>query len=192
MGAGNRPPTVLKTDKGDTMKTMKNILIALVLLASVAAVAQTTTFKSTNDGFQVTAPTSDFKQISVENKTTTDGFPLSVATYAGSDSQGDYIVVVTTYDREITKDRFLALANSQKGEPVTSRDDLDFGGQYGVLRLVRTPEGKMANWMTFKGKRFYQIIFGSRLAAEQINFDQVNAFVDSFKFVECWLPEGCK
>jgi len=171
---------------------MKSILIALVLLASVAAVAQTTTFKSTSDGFQISVPAANFKQISQKNGSTQDGFPFVSATYAGDNSQGDYIVIVTTYDREVTKERFLALANSPRGEIVTSRDDLDFDGQYGVLRLVKTPQGKLANWMTFKGDRFYQIIFGSSLTAEQINFDEVNAFVNSFKFVECFLPEGCK
>jgi uncharacterized protein YxeA len=171
---------------------MKTTLIALlVLLASVVAVAQTTTFKSTSDNFQISVPAANFKQIRTGTLTTRDGFPLTVTTYAGDNPQGDYIVIVTTYDREITKDRFLELANSQKGELVTSKDDLDFDGQYGVLRLVKTPEGKMANWMTFKGKKFYQIIFGSTLTAEQLNFDEVNAFVDSFKFYGCWLPEGC-
>jgi uncharacterized protein YxeA len=171
---------------------MKNILIALVLLASVAAVAQTTTFKSTNDGFQVSVPAADFKQVSTKTGNTTDGFPFTETVYAGSNSQGDYIVIATTYDREITKDRLLALANTNRGEIVTTRDDLEFDGQYGVLRLVRTPQGKMADWMTSKGNKFYQIIFGSTLEANQINFDQVNAFVDSFKFIGCWLPEGCK
>ena len=179
------------------------IMLALLPLAH----AQVTAFKSTNDGFQVSVPAANFKLLGTETKrgwyvfplqtwwgapkTTADGSPVTQTTYAGNNSQGDYRVVVATYDREITKDRFLALVNTQRGELVTSKDDLDFDGQYGVLRLVKTPEGKMANWMTFKGKKFYQIIFGSSLTAEQINFDEVNAFVNSFKFVECFLPEGC-
>jgi hypothetical protein len=164
------------------------IMLALLPLAH----AQTTTFKSISDGFQISVPAANFKQIGTENKTTRDGFPVIVTNYAGDNPQGDYIVVVATYDREITKERFLELANTQRGEPVTSKDDLDFDGQYGVLRLVRTPQGKMANWMTYKGNKFYQIIFGSGLTAEQINFDEVNAFVNSFKFYGCFLPEGCK
>src|SRR5271157_3035529 len=174
---------------------MKNILIALVLLASVAAVAQdkpVTTFKSADDGFQISVPAANFKQVTTKTGTTADGFPFTVRAYAGDNPQGDYLVVVTTYDREITKERFLAMANTQRGELVTSRDDLDFDGQFGVLRLVKTPQGKMANWMTFKGRKFYQIMFGSALEANQINFDEVNAFVDSFKFYGCMLPEGCK
>lgn len=174
---------------------MKNILIALVLLASVAAVAQTkpvATFKSASDGFQISVPAANFKFLGTENKTMQDANPVTVDTYAGDNSQGDYIVIVTSFEREVTKGHFLALANSQRGEIVTSRDDLDFDGQPGVLRLVTTPEGRMANWMTYRGKKFYQIIFGSRLAADNINFDEVNAFVDSFKFYDCFLPEGCK
>jgi hypothetical protein len=166
---------------------MKNILIAmLVLLASVAAVAQdkpVTTLQSPTDGFRISVPAANFKFISTKTGTTADGVSFTESQYAGDNPQGDYIVVVTTYNLEITKDHFLVLANSVQGSPVTSRDDLDFDGAYGVLRLVRTPQGKMANWMTFKGKRFYQIIFGSPLEANQINFDEVNAFVNSFKFI---------
>ena len=171
---------------------MKNILIALVLLASVAAVAQTTTFKSTSDSFKITAPTAKFGQVTTSSGTTQDGFPFTTTSYAGTDSQGDYIVEVTTYDRDITKDRLIALANAQKGEIYGRREDLDVDGQYAVLRMVRTPQGKMANWVTARGKKVYQIIFGSALAANQIDFDKVNGFVNSFKFYDCLLPEGCK
>src|SRR5208337_3033303 len=44
-------------------RVMKSILIVLVLLASVIAVAQTTTFKSTSEGFQVVAPTASFAEL---------------------------------------------------------------------------------------------------------------------------------
>jgi|SRR5271157_354892 len=165
---------------------MKNILIALVLLASVAAVAQdkpVTTFKSADDGFQISVPAANFKQVTTKTGTTADGFPFTVRAYAGDNPQGDYLVVVTTYDREITNGRFLALADAQKGDIYLRRNDLDFDGQPGVLRMVRSPEGKMANWMTFKGKRFYQIMFGSALEAGQIDFEEVNAFCNSFKFI---------
>jgi len=175
---------------------MKNTLIALVLLASVAAVAQTTTFKSARDGFQITAPTAKFGQVDTSSGTTADGFPFTTTAYAGTDSQGDYIVEVTTYDRDITKDRLIALANSQKGEIYMSKNDLEIDGQYAVLRMVRVTEGgvqhKMANWITAKGNKFYQIIFGSDRTAEQLDFDKMNAFQESFKFYGCFLPEGCK
>jgi len=51
---------------------------------------------------------------------------------------------------------------------------------------------KMANWITAKGNKFYQIIFGSDRTAEQLDFDKMNAFQESFKFYGCFLPEGCK
>jgi len=161
---------------------MKFLPVLLVLLAAAAS-AQVTTFKSAADGFQVSVPAANFKLVGTKTGTTADGFPFTEDQYAGDNPQGDYIVTVTTYDREVTKDRLVALANTYKGEIVTSRDDLDVDGQYAVLRLTKTPQGKMANWMTAKGSRFYQIIFGSDKTAEQINFDEVNAFVDSFKFV---------
>jgi len=160
---------------------MKSIWIALVLLASVVAVAQTTTFKSTRDGFQVTAPTASFTE-------------LRAGTYGGSDEQGDYSVTVTTYTRELTKDDFLqivaVLANGHT--MVTSRDNLDYEGQLGVIRLWKTSTGKQLNWITFKGTRVFDIAFASDREANQINFDKVNAFDESFKFIDCFLPEGCK
>ena len=170
---------------------MKNILIALVLLASVAAVAQTTTpvttFKSSTDGFQISVPAANFKQIGTQTGTTADGFNFTTVNYAGDNYQGDYVVVVTTYDRVITKEHLLALADAQHGVIYKSTNDLDFDGQYGVLRMVRVTEGgvehKMANWMTSKGNKFYQIIFGSDRTADKINFDEINAFCDSFKFI---------
>jgi hypothetical protein len=160
---------------------MKNILIALVLLASVAAVAQTTTFKSTDGHFQVTAPTTSFTE-------------LRAGTYGGSDAQGDYSVTVTTYTRELTKDDFLRIvaALADGHTVVTSREDLDVDGSLAVLRLWKTSTGKAANWITFKGTRVYIITFASDRDANSINFDLVNAFVNSFKFYDCFLPEGCK
>jgi hypothetical protein len=160
---------------------MKSILIALVLLASVAAVAQTTTFKSTSDGFQVTAPTASFTE-------------LRAGTYGGSDEQSYYSVTVTTYTRELTKDDFLKIvaALADGHTIVTSRENLDVDGSPAVLRLWKTSTGKEVNWITFKGTKVYQITFASDREANQINFDKVNAFDDSFKFYGCFLPEGCK
>jgi hypothetical protein len=169
------------------MKTKIALSLVVLLLASFAA-AQVTTFKSTSDGFQISVPAANFKQIDTQEGKTVDGFAFTTATYAGDNPQGDYIVVVTTYDRVITKDRLIALADAQHGEIYMSKNDLDMDGQYAVLRMVRSTQGgvehKMANWMTAKGNKFYQVIFGSDKTAQQINFDEINAFCDSFKFIQ--------
>jgi hypothetical protein len=160
---------------------MKSIWIALVLLASVVVVAQTTTFKSTRDGFQITAPTATFTE-------------LRAGTYGGSDSQGDYTITVTTYTRELTKDDFLRIvaALSDGHTMVTSKDDLGFGDAPAVMRLWKTSTGKQVNWITFKGTRVYDIAFASDREPNQIDFDKVNGFQESFKFYDCFLLEGCK
>ena len=149
------------------MKTKIALSLVVLLLASFAAA------QVTFDHFQVTPP---------PNTTFTE---LRAGTYGGSDAQGDYSVTVTLYTRELTKADFLRIvaALSDGHAMVTSRDNLDFFGQPGVMRLWKTSTGKACNWITFKGVRVYQITFASDRDANQINFDVVNNFMASFEFV---------
>ncbi len=150
---------------------IKFALSLVVLLLATFTAAQTTTFNSASDGFQVTSPTATFTE-------------LRPGTYGGSDSQGDYSVTVTRYTRELMKDDFLRIVVvlSDGHTMVTSKDDLDFEGQPGVMRLWKTSTGKECNWITFKGARVYQITFASDREADGINFNTVNDFMNSFKF----------
>jgi hypothetical protein len=171
------------------MKTKFALSLVVLLLTTFAAAQRPVyTFTSTSDNFRISVPAANFKQIATKTGNTVDGFPFTETQYAGDNPQGDYIVVVTTFDRVITKERLIALANTQHGEIYGRADDLDVDGQYAVRRMVRVTEGgvehKMANWMTAKGTKFYQIIFGSDLTAQQINFDEMNAFCESFKFIQ--------